>query len=96
VDFLRDVPQSVIASGPPPPEQSDAPFEKPWPLNAWPDVPTRFLQGIDDRFFPIEFQRSVVKERLGIDVDELPGGHLLALSQPVALAERLDGYASAM
>src|SRR5580698_4950965 len=24
-------------------EQSGTPFQKPWPLNAWPDVPTRFL-----------------------------------------------------
>ncbi len=45
--------------------QSQAPFQKPRPLPAWPDVPTRFLACRDDRFFPIEFQRRVVRERFG-------------------------------
>jgi pimeloyl-ACP methyl ester carboxylesterase len=90
-EFLHDVPQEVIANGPPPPEQTDKPFET-FPLKKWPDVPTRFIQGREDRFFPIEYQRRVVKERLGIELDELPGGHLLALSQPLALAERLVSY----
>jgi pimeloyl-ACP methyl ester carboxylesterase len=52
------------------------------------------LQGRDDRFFPVEFQRRVVRERLGITPDEMPGGHLLALSQPEELARRLEAYRS--
>jgi len=48
--------------------------------------------GRDDRFFPAEFQRQVARERLGIDVDEGPGGHLVALSHPVELADLLDRY----
>jgi pimeloyl-ACP methyl ester carboxylesterase len=64
----------------------------PWPLKAWPDVPTRFLQGRDDRFFPVEFQRRVVRDRLGITIDEMPGGHLVALSQPGLLASQLERY----
>ncbi len=68
------------------------PFAKPWPLQKWPDVPTRFLQGRDDRFFPLEFQRRVVRERLGIPVDEIPGGHLVALSRPHELASALEAY----
>ncbi len=55
-------------------------------------MPTRFLHGRDDRFFPLEFQRGVVHERLGTTVDEMPGGHLLALSQPIELANRLERY----
>ncbi|WP_370082036.1 alpha/beta fold hydrolase [Streptacidiphilus sp. MAP12-16] len=89
VDFFHDVPPEVTeealapeVSGP-----SDALFTEPWPLREWPDVPTRFLQGRDDRFFPIEFQRRIVKERLGIAVEEMPGGHLSALSRPAELAE---------
>jgi pimeloyl-ACP methyl ester carboxylesterase len=74
------------------PEQSGTPFEKPWPRAAWPDIPTRFLQGRDDRFLPLEFQRRVVAERIGIEADEMPGGHAVALSRPVELAERLDAY----
>ncbi len=34
----------------------------------------------------IAFQRRVVRERLGIALDEMPGGHLLALSRPIELA----------
>jgi hypothetical protein len=45
--------------------------------------------GRDDRFFPYEFQRRVARERLGLEAEQLPGGHLLALSRPAALAERL-------
>lgn len=72
--------------------QSGTPFTRPWPLDRWPDVPTRFLQGRDDRLFPLEFQRRVVRERLGIEVDEMPGGHLVALSRPAELADRLVSY----
>jgi hypothetical protein len=42
--------------------------------------------------FPLEFQRRVAHQRLGIEVDEIDGGHMVALSNPVALAERLEGY----
>jgi pimeloyl-ACP methyl ester carboxylesterase len=73
-------------------EQSGTPFEKPWPLAAWPDVPTRFLLCRDDRFFPAEFQRRVVRERLGIVPDEMGGGHLPALARPEELVERLEAY----
>ena len=92
--FFHDVPAEVtaeaMASGAP--VQSSTPFILPWPLKAWPDVPTRFLQGSDDRFFPVEFQRRVARDRLGITIDEMPGGHLIALSQPRLLASRLEGY----
>jgi pimeloyl-ACP methyl ester carboxylesterase len=55
-------------------------------------VPTRFLQGRDDRFFPVDFQRRVVGERLGITLDEMAGGHLVALSRPKELVDRLEAY----
>ena len=73
-------------------EQSGTPFESPWPLDAWPDVPTRFLLCRDDRFFPAEFQRRVVSERLGIVPDEMGGGHLPALARPDELVQRLERY----
>lgn len=92
--FFHDVPAGIveeaIARGEP--RQSETPFLRPWPLAGWPDVPTRFLQGRDDRFFPVEFQRRVVRERLGSAVDEMPGGHLVALSRPDELADRLEAY----
>jgi pimeloyl-ACP methyl ester carboxylesterase len=53
-------------------------------------VPTSVLAGQDDRFFPLEFQRRVARERLGLEVDVVPGGHLAALARPVELADRLS------
>ena len=73
-------------------DQSGTPFEKPWPLTRWPDVRTRFLLCRDDRFFPADFQRRVVRERLGFAPDEMDGGHLPMLARPVELTERLLAY----
>jgi pimeloyl-ACP methyl ester carboxylesterase len=73
-------------------QQSATPFQQPWPLDAWPAVPTRFLLCRHDRLFPAELQRRVVRERLGITPDEIDGGHLPALSRPRELAERLLAY----
>ena len=74
------------------PAQSWTPMEQPWPLDAWPDVPTRFLLCRHDRFFPAAFQRRVVAARLGIVPDEMDGGHLPALAHPDELAARLLSY----
>jgi pimeloyl-ACP methyl ester carboxylesterase len=91
--FFHDVPPDItaqaMAGGR---DQSVAPFEKPWPLDGWPDVPTKFLLCRDDRFFPADFMRRVVHERLGITPDEIDGGHLVALSRPKELADRLEKY----
>lgn len=69
--------------------QSGRPFTDPWPLAGWPAVPTRFLAARHDRLFPLSFQRRVVSERLGIEVEPTPGGHLSALTQPAAIADLL-------
>jgi pimeloyl-ACP methyl ester carboxylesterase len=74
-------------------DQSSTPLDQPWPLERWPDVPTRVLSGRDDRMFPAAFQRRVARERLGIEADEIAGGHMVALANPAGLAERLDRYA---
>jgi pimeloyl-ACP methyl ester carboxylesterase len=65
-----------------------------WSLPAWPEVPTRFLLCRDDRFFPAEFFRRLVPERLGITPDEIPWSHCVALSRPGELADRLEQYAA--
>jgi pimeloyl-ACP methyl ester carboxylesterase len=90
-DFFHDVPEPLRseALAQPEPQQSDTPFSQPWPLTSWPDVPTRVIVGRDDRLFPLEFQRRVVRERLGLDVEVIPGGHLNSLSRPDELASRL-------
>jgi pimeloyl-ACP methyl ester carboxylesterase len=93
-DFFHDVAPDVVAEALARGEraQSRTPFEKPWPLEAWPEVPTRFLLCRNDRFFPAEFMRRVVRDRLGIPPDEFESGHLPALSRPRALVERLEAY----
>jgi pimeloyl-ACP methyl ester carboxylesterase len=89
--FLHDLPPDVKAEAiHHSRKQSGTPMEERWPLVAWPDVPTRFVLCRDDRFFPAEFQRRVVKQRLGITPDEIDGGHLPALSRPTELAEVLE------
>lgn len=72
--------------------QSGTPGSEPWPLAAWPPIPTRFVLGRDDRFFPARWLRSVVRERLGIEPDELISGHCPALSRPRELAGLLERY----
>jgi pimeloyl-ACP methyl ester carboxylesterase len=89
--FFHDLPpevlEQVLQSESADPAESL--FGVPFDLPAWPDVPTTVLAGRDDRFFPLEFQQRVARERLGLAAEPVPGGHLAALSQPEALADRL-------
>jgi len=93
--FLHDVPPALanemIARER---DTADAPMEEPWPLHAWPDVPTRFVLPRDDRCFSADWMRGVVLERLGIVPDEIDGGHCVMLSRPRELADLLEGYAA--
>jgi len=90
--YFHDVPPDLVdeASSRGELQQSMTPMAQPVPLAAWPDVPTRVLAGRDDRLFPLEFQRRVARERLGIDVEVIPGGHMASLSHPHELAEALE------
>jgi pimeloyl-ACP methyl ester carboxylesterase len=92
--FLHDLPPAIVeqAEAQERPE-ADVVFGEPCGFEAWPAVPIHVIAGRDDRFFPIEFQRRVAQERLQLGVDELPGGHLLALANPRGLADQLLGYA---
>jgi hypothetical protein len=42
--------------------------------------------------FPLEFQRRIARQRLGVEVDEIDGGHMVAMSNPAELADRLEAY----
>ncbi|MFG2041759.1 alpha/beta fold hydrolase [Dactylosporangium sp. NPDC048998] len=91
VYFFHDVPADVTAEATAAqPAQSGTPFEQPWPLERWPDVPTTVLSGRDDRLFPLDFQIRTARARLGITPETLPGGHLVALSRPAELVAALD------
>ncbi|MHB8233050.1 MAG: alpha/beta hydrolase [Solirubrobacteraceae bacterium] len=94
--FLHDVDAAVIRdserwTGVP----GEGMFGEPWPLDAWPQVPTRVLVPREDRLFPLEFQRRVARERLRLQVDEVAGGHVPMLSRPGELARRLVELAGA-
>jgi Alpha/beta hydrolase family len=92
--FFHDIPAELVEVMHAHPEaavQSAMVFGQPWPLDRWPDVATTVVAGRDDRLFPIEFQRRDARERLDLDVVELPGGHMIALSQPAAVADQLAG-----
>lgn len=88
--FLHDVPESVLHSSPERPrEQADEIFQYPCLFERWPRIPIRVIASAGDRFFPLEFQRRVARERLDLDVNAVPGGHLVALSRPDELVEQL-------
>lgn len=71
--------------------QSATPFDQPWPLRAWPDVPTRYVLCTRDRFLPPELVRRILADRLpGVPPDELDAGHLPMLARPHQLAALLD------
>jgi hypothetical protein len=46
----------------------------------------------NDRFFPLEFRRRVARDRLGIDVEAVPGGHLAGLAHPAELTDQLTRH----
>jgi len=94
--FLHDLPDDARAEllSAPAREPSAAAMAQPCDFARWPAVPIKVLIGRDDRFFPAEFQRRVAKDRLGLNADEIQGGHLVALSNPSGLAEMLVTYAA--
>ncbi|HET9728521.1 MAG TPA: alpha/beta hydrolase [Acidimicrobiia bacterium] len=88
--FFHDVAPDVVAEAqrnyrP----ESDAVFESRCEFEGWPPIPIRVLVGADDRFFPAAFQRRVARERLDVEAEALPGGHLIALAQPALVANYL-------
>ncbi|MET8995597.1 alpha/beta fold hydrolase [Amycolatopsis sp. NPDC004169] len=94
VGFYHDVPRALAdeAMSRERAHPSPAAMKQPWPLDAWPDVPTRFVLGREDRCFPPEFLRKLAAERLGVVPDELTAGHCVALSRPAELAGLLESY----
>ena len=90
--FYHDLPPDLRAEALARPDarQSETPFTEPWPLTAWPEVPTEVVAGAEDRLFPVSFQRRLARERLGLGVTVVPGGHMAALSRPQELAAALQ------
>ena len=93
--FYHDVPPDLAAEAQTHErDERSAALQQPWPLRALPDVPTKYLLCRDDRMFPAAWARRHARERLGIEADEIDGGHYVTLSRPGELADRLATYVS--
>jgi pimeloyl-ACP methyl ester carboxylesterase len=88
--FLHDVPAAVLQTGPAQQrEQAESIFEQPCLFEHWPEIPIHVIAAAEDRFFPLEFQQRIARERLKKETRVVPGGHLVALARPEELAEAL-------
>jgi pimeloyl-ACP methyl ester carboxylesterase len=89
--FYHDVPRTLaeeaLTKARP---QSESTSAQPFPLTAWPDVPTAVILCRHDRLFPAAWLRQVARHRLGIEPDEIDSGHTPALSHPVELTNLLE------
>jgi pimeloyl-ACP methyl ester carboxylesterase len=93
--FYHDVPPELAAEARRRErDEAGRAMREPWPLEAWPDTPTRYLLCRDDRMFPAAWARRHARERLGIEPDEMDGGHYISLSRPHELVDRLVAYAA--
>jgi Alpha/beta hydrolase family len=89
--FFHDVADDVTAEAYTRPQQDETgrSFADPFPLDAWPALPTRVLLGRGDRLFPYTFMQELTRSRLGVEADAIDAGHLASLSQPRATADWL-------
>jgi pimeloyl-ACP methyl ester carboxylesterase len=85
--FLHDVPAELITE-PDGGEESDAAWNEPCAFDGWP-VPVTVVAGREDRFFPLELQQRLARDRVGVEAVVVPGGHLAALSRPAELTDAL-------
>lgn len=93
--FYHDVPPALAAQARRRERDEAAKaLQQPWPLQSWPDTPTRYLLCRHDRMFPAEWARCHARERLGIEPDEIDGGHYVTLARPSQLVDRLVAYAA--
>jgi pimeloyl-ACP methyl ester carboxylesterase len=95
--FYHDVPHALAAEAKRRERGEDSKaLQEPWPLDAWPDVPTRYLLCRDDRMFTATWSRRHARERLDLEADEMDGGHYVVLSRPRELAKQLATYVVAL
>jgi pimeloyl-ACP methyl ester carboxylesterase len=96
VAYYHDVPRELAdeAMSKERAHPSEVSMRAPWPLDTWPDVPTKFVVCTEDRFFPARFMRRLAAERLGITPDDIAASHCVALSRPKELADVLVRYAA--
>ena len=66
-------------------------WDRPYPLDAWPEAERVSIVGIHDRAVTLAFSRSAARSRLGVEPIEIAGSHSPFLAQPEALADTLVG-----
>ena len=94
VDCHDVAPELAVSAGSPElrGQALDAARDEPWPLAAWPDVPTRDRLCRDDRALPGRRGRAgVVQERSGLQAATSSTASHVALPQPAARARRAPG-----
>lgn len=93
--FLHDVPPDLTTEAlKRQRDQSGTPFESPWPLAAWPKVPTRSCCAA---MIVSSHRTSCVDSSENVWIsppDEMEGGHYVAISRPIELADRMEAYGS--
>lgn len=77
-DVAPEIAKELMTAGEP--EQAETIFAQPFPLDEWPDAPTRVVACTEDRMFPLPMVTRVARDRLGVEVEQLQSGHLAALS----------------
>lgn len=87
--FLHDIPADIAAELAKHEQGQSDVFGERCDFTAWPDIPIRSIAGADDRLFPVELQQRIARDRLGIEAEVVPGGHLVALSHPSELVAAL-------
>jgi pimeloyl-ACP methyl ester carboxylesterase len=93
--FYHDVPPALAAEARRRERDEAAKaLQQPWPLQSWPDTPTKYLLCRDDRMFPPQWARRHARDRLGIEPDQIDGGHYITLARPRELTDRLVAYAA--
>jgi pimeloyl-ACP methyl ester carboxylesterase len=95
VSFYHDVPDKLAEEAQAHErDQRGSWMSGPWHLAAHPRIPTTAIVCRDDAFFPADFMRRQVRDRLGIEPREIAGGHYAPLSNPQGVAEALMDFAA--
>lgn len=95
VSFFNDVPDSLAREAAAHERNQQGNWmSRPWPGAAHPNIPTAAILCRDDAFFPAEFMRRQIRDRLGVEPMEIAGGHYAALSNPRGVADALADFAA--
>ena len=90
--FYHDVPEALVDGAVAALRtQRWRPVQGDWPLEAYPDVPMRYVACADDRIMDPAWQVRMAEERLGVTADVLDCAHSPMLARPAELADLLQG-----